>query len=111
MDEFGMSGAVLVVSLIEWQGERVELRYNGSLLRTFSLAPSTLVGASFKRVVVNVSSAGSINISIGGSLVISNVVLSEYGTVTKIGWRFGFAARTGAVNNFHCIDNLVIRAL
>jgi len=109
MDEFGMSGAILVVSLVEWQGERLELRYNGSLLQRVYLPSLSLVGDSLKRVVVDVSSTGSISISVNGNVWISNN-LAGYGTAAKTGWRFGFAARTGAINNFHCIDNLVISA-
>lgn len=110
MDEFGMSGAILVVSLVEWQGERLELRYNGSLLQRVSLPSLSLVGDSLKCVVVDVSSTGSIRISVNGNVWISDN-LAGYGTVAKTGWRFGFAARTGAADNFHCIDNLVISAL
>ncbi len=105
--EKGMSGAVLVVSFIEHLGERVELRYNGDLLAS---KPFTLVNPSYRRVVVDVSSTNSISISVGGSMLISTD-LSGYDSLTKTGWRFGFAARTGAANNEHSIDNLAISGL
>jgi len=105
--EWGMVGAVLTVSLIEYQGERVELRYNGDIIRTTAF---DLTGDEYRRVVVNLSLSGIVTVSVGEAVVISTSSLADtdYSSQDKTGWRFGFAGRTGAFTNKHSIRNLVI---
>ena len=104
--EWGMAGAVLTVSFIEYQGERVELRYNGNIINS---AAFTLTGNMYRRVVVNIDSVNFFTLSVGGSNVIStSLANTDYSLRDKTGWRFGFAGRTGALTNKHSIRNLVI---
>jgi hypothetical protein len=111
--EWGMVGAVLTVSFIEfiWQGdgrveERVELRYNVNIINSVAF---TLTGNMYRRVVVNIDSVNFVTVSVGGSNVISaSLADTDYSSQDKTGWRFGFAGRTGALTNKHSIKNLVI---
>jgi hypothetical protein len=104
--EWGMVRAVLTVSLIEYQGERVELRYNGNIINSTAF---TLTGNMYRRVVVNIDSVNFVTVSVGGSNVIStSLANTDYSLRDKTGWRFGFAGRTGSFTNKHSIKNLVI---
>jgi hypothetical protein len=105
--EWGMVGAGLTVSFIEWQPyERVELRYNGNIINS---AAFTLTGNMYRHVVVNIDSVNFVTVSLGGSNVIStSLANTDYSLRDKTGWRFGFAGRTGARTNKHSIKNLVI---
>ena len=107
-DEKGMVGAFLTVSFIEfeWQGQRVELKYDGTLIQTSAF---TLTGSAYRHVVVNVDSSFSVFVSIGGINAISTVLPSTY-LSDKANWKFGFAGRTGLLTNKHSIKNLTISA-
>jgi len=105
-DEKGMVEAALTVSFIEFQGERVELRYNGNIINSTAF---TLTGNMYRRVVVNIDSVNFVTVSVGGSNVIStSLANTDYSLRDKTGWRFGFAGRTGSATNKHSIKNLVI---
>jgi surface protein len=108
-DEKGMADAVLVVSFIEYQGERVELKYDGSLIQT---SPFNLTGNAYRQVAVNLSPSSIVTVSVGGRNVLSSSLANtDYSLRDKTGWRFGFAGRTGAATNKHSIKNLDIIAL
>ena len=86
-DEKGMADAVLVVSFIEYQGERVELKYDGSLIQT---SPFTLTGNAYRQVAVNLSPSSIVTVSVGGINVISSSLANtDYSLRDKTGWRFG----------------------
>jgi hypothetical protein len=104
--EWGMDGAVLTVSFIEFNDDRVELKYNGNVI---SSAAFTLTGNAYRRVNVNIDSVNSVFVSVGGSNVIStSLANTDYSLRNKTGWRFGFASRSGGSTNKHSIKNLVI---
>ena len=105
-DESGMTNNGLVVSLIEYSTQRVEIKLNGNVIQT---AYVTLTGSNYQRIVINVDSSNKLSVSVGGVAVVNNLDLgATYGNADKSSWKFGFASRCGGLNNNHSIDNLVI---
>ncbi|NBR07224.1 MAG: tandem-95 repeat protein, partial [Planctomycetes bacterium] len=104
--EWGMTNTGLVVSLIEYGTQRVEIKLNGTVLQT---AYVTLIGPNYKQIIINVDGSNRLSVSVGGVVVINNLDLgANYGNADKSSWKFGFASRCGGANNKHSIDNLVI---
>ncbi len=108
--EYGLNGAVLVVSFIEWGSDRVELRYNGTLIKS---VPVALGNPNLRRIQVDIRRYSVVIVSINGVKVLTTSDLgdlanTDYTTISKFGWRFGFGSRTGARSNWHVIDNVVI---
>jgi len=104
--EYGRTATGLVVSLIEWEGERVEASVNGV---TLFKVPFWLTSNDYRKVRVVVDGVGFLSVSIDGQVVNLPVDLgSSYRSANKTGWRFGFGSRTGAANNRHSLDNLYI---
>ncbi|MCY2941407.1 MAG: tandem-95 repeat protein, partial [Planctomycetota bacterium] len=105
-DESGMTNTGLVVSLIEYGTQRVQIKLNGTVLQTANV---TLIGSNYQRIVVNIDGSNKLSVSVGGVAVVSNLDLgATYGNADKSTWKFGFASRCGGANNKHSIDNLVI---
>ena len=107
--EYGMKGAALTVSFIEYYPyypyPRVELRYFDVLIKSVGFF---LMDPNYRPVVVEVGT-GSVAVSIGGTNVFTeSLSTTNYATIDKAGWRFGFGGRTGGFKNKHSIDNLVI---
>ncbi|MFZ9822510.1 MAG: tandem-95 repeat protein [Gemmataceae bacterium] len=104
--ENGITNTGLVVSFIEFGTQRVEVRFNGTLLHT---AYVTLIGSNYRQIIINVDGSNRLSVSVGGVAVVNNLDLgATYGSADKSGWQFGFASRCGGANNKHSIDNLVI---
>ena len=86
-DERGMVGSVLTVSFIEFGSDRVELKYDGTLIQTSAF---TSTSNAYRCVVVNVNSAFLVTVSIGGTNLIRTVLPATY-LSDKANWKFGFA--------------------
>jgi hypothetical protein len=68
--------------------------------------------AGYRQCVVSVNSNNQISVSVNGNIYISNLALpAAFLSTDKTNWQFGFAARTGGVNDRHNIDNVSINAL
>jgi hypothetical protein len=64
----------------------------------------------FIPVQVDISQSGKLNLTVNGSLIVSNLQLpSAYLSADKSNWKHVFKARTGGVSANHRIDNVIIK--
>ena len=104
--ENGRTDTGLVVSLIEWSGQRVVAKFNGV---TLFQVPFVVMSNNYRQVRIVVDGGGFLSVSIDGQPVNPPVDLgSSYRSANKAGWRFGFGSRTGGSNNRHSLDSLYI---
>ncbi|MEI7773194.1 MAG: autotransporter-associated beta strand repeat-containing protein, partial [Verrucomicrobiota bacterium] len=98
--------AGLVVSMIEYGSNRIEVKLNGGLLQT---AYVNLYTSAYQKVIISIDANNKLSISVAGAVVISNLDLtSTYGSADKSTWKFGFASRCGGVTDKHSIDNFSV---
>lgn len=89
------------------QSDNNNLSQNGQYVLASSTNTSWKTGT--KKVVVDVDNAGKLTLSIGGTVIFSQVQLpADYINANKAGWQHLFEARTGGVNEDHRIDNVEI---
>ncbi len=106
--ENGVTSTGLVVTLRTYSGT-MEIKYNGSVLASKGFAARS---SGFRRMAVHVDASDVVTVSVDGLQELS-ADLTSYGYpgVDKSGWAFGFAARTGGVNDRHSLDNVYLTLL
>ncbi|MCB1125703.1 MAG: Ig-like domain-containing protein, partial [Verrucomicrobiae bacterium] len=83
----------------------VDVKYRGNLLATTKYAKADVVTSQFEDVLVEVSPAGTLNLTWKGIKVYENLVLPGF---KPLSGRFGFGARTGGENAAQWIDDVSI---
>lgn len=94
-------------------GSRVRILYNGIPIFNSAInVPFNLRTATARNVTLTVDNNGNLFLSIGGTTVVSNLILpANYLSSDKSNWKFKFSARTGGSTDNHIIDNLTIKYL
>ena len=103
-----LSNTGLSIGFVEYQNQRVEIRYNGTLLGTVF---TPIESANGRNVEVLVDHTGKLTLWMDGKAITTVDLGSAYTSAAKNNWQFGFGARTASVNNRHEIDNLSISSV
>ena len=98
----------LSIGFVEYQSERVEIRYNGTLLGTVFTPIESISG---RTVEVLVDHSGKLTLWMDGKAITTVDLGSAYTNTVKNTWQFGFGARTATFTNSHEIDNLSISSV
>jgi nucleoside phosphorylase len=94
-------------------GSRIRIQYAGNTLFNSAIdAPPLRPTSGNTPVILTVDARGRLLLKVNGQTVVSDLALpAAYLSANKSTWKFKFAARTGAWNDIHAIDNLLIRYL
>lgn len=94
-------------------GSRIRVKYGNSILYATAInTPSLRPTTGDTPVLLRVDAKGKLTLTVNNSVIVSGLELpTDYLLSNKSLWRFKFSARTGAVNDKHVIDNLLIRYL
>lgn len=104
--EYGIVSSGLVVRMIEYGDQRIEIVYNDAVLITI---PFILMDTSYRNYQVIVSEENTISVIVDGVVLIAELPLpAEYFTADKSSWQFAFASRNGGSNNRHSLTDLMI---
>jgi hypothetical protein len=103
-----LSNTGLSIGFVEYQNQRVEIRYNGNLLATVFTPIESPTG---RNVEVLVDNAGKLTLWMDGKAITTVDLGSAYTSAAKNNWQFGFGARTASFTNRHEIDNLSISSV
>jgi hypothetical protein len=106
--ELSILSSGLSIGFVEYQDDRVEIRYNGTLLGTVFTPIESISG---RTVEVLVDHSGKLTLWMDGKAITTVDLGSAYTNTVKNTWQFGFGARTAASTNRHEIDNLSISSV
>ena len=97
-DTYEVAGATSQGIRIKYAG--VELAYSPNIAWRGATVP----------VVIDISNAGLVTVTVSGVALLSNVALpAAYLSANKAAWTFGFLARSGGIAGEHTIDDLLIQ--
>lgn len=99
------SNTGIVLSIIEYNTDRIEAYYNGTQLASVRF---DLGGGSYRDFTLTVTAANQLLVNVGGQTIMSVALPDSYATVDKTAWQYGFGARSGGLNSEHSIKNLSI---
>ena len=106
--ELSILSSGLSIGFVEYQDDRVEIRYNGTLLGTVFTPIESISG---RTVEVLVDHSGKLTLWMDGKAITTVDLGSAYTNTVKNTWQFGFGARTATFTNRHEIDNLSISSV
>ena len=106
--EWGMIDSGLAVGFND-VSNKIIIFYNNVQLTSFNVN-GTLNNSGWKSVSIEVTGSGQLTLSHGGNVYCTNYQLpAAYVTDNKTNWKYGFAARTGGLNNLHAVNDVVIK--
>jgi alpha-tubulin suppressor-like RCC1 family protein len=106
--EAGMIDSGLAVGFNDFSN-KIFIYYNNVQLTSFNVN-GTLNNSHWKSVSIEVTGSGQLTLSHGGHVYCTNYQLpAAYVTDNKTNWKYGFAARTGGLNNLHAVNDVVIK--
>ncbi|WP_300977570.1 GEVED domain-containing protein, partial [Flavobacterium sp.] len=92
-------------------GSRVRIYYNNSFIFQNRIGSYELRNNLYREVVLSVSDAGFLTLTIGGTTIVSGLSLPNYTAANKSNWNFKFSARTGGEDDKQSIDDIDIKYL
>ena len=87
---------------------QIRINYGGTQIWANTLGAFNLRNNSYRAVIITVDGGGKLSLSIGGTSIVSGLLLPGYAAADKTNWKFKFSGRTGGLNDKHSIDNLII---
>ena len=88
---------------------KIIIFYNKVQLQAYNVN-GTLNNSGWKSVSIEITGSGQLTLSYGGNVYCTNYQLpAAYVTDNKTNWQYGFAARCGGLNNYHSINDVVIK--